>query len=489
MASVSYELYYLVDKMSRTEKAYFKKFGFKYQKAENKSEFILFDLINLDLKNKSVDLMFEKTIERKFSKKIKGKYFITVKNSLFQSIVKTLISYDTATDRSNQSLMQCMEAKALLKRNLIKPALKIINKSKEVIQEQEDYILQLLLSEVELKLGIISNDKNIIEKAQLNERKNIDLIQANHDIKILYEKIYDIHRTHGVDIDGSLAVLLKPYIAQYIKLYTKGSTSLRFQYNYYSIGKLIGYILIDKDEIIKNLLGISQLIETRAYFFKGKNSFVLATYADLICHGLELGEVKYYNDYLQKFQNVAADTLQLESYKRSLNFKINLNYALLKKIYPIFIDLENEFLEVKEDLSFNNLMAIYEDFIFAFFQLKQYKKAIHFIYAQIDLCNKKQERFDFRLSSELLLLVINYELGDFDVIQNLVRSFENRMSNTTGFGKNEKNIFLFFKALKTKNFGDRKKIALNTFNELQANNYQSLALRFNFANWFLQISK
>ena len=45
MASISNELYYLVERMSRTEKAYFKKFGFKYQKEANKSEFVLFDLI------------------------------------------------------------------------------------------------------------------------------------------------------------------------------------------------------------------------------------------------------------------------------------------------------------------------------------------------------------------------------------------------------------------------------------------------------------
>lgn len=489
MASISNDLYYLIERMSRTEKAYFKKFGFKYQKEENKSEFILFDVINTYLKKEAVDDAFEKLIVNRFSKKVKGKHFISLKNSLFQSIVKTLISYDTATDIPNQTLMQCMEAKSLLKRNMTKSALKIINKGREVNRKQENHNIQLLLSEVEMNIGIVSNDKEIIKTAQEHEHENLELIQANYEIRILYEEIYNIHRTHGVDEDGSLRTILEPFVEQYKTIFSKGSPSLKFQFNYYSTGKLIGYILMDKNEIIKNLLGIVRLIETEGAFFKGKNNFILATYSDLICHGLEMGETRYYEEYLQNFLDLEVNSVQLEGYKKSLHFKIKSTYALLNEDYAAFVKLESEFEIVKEDLSFNNLMAVYEDFIFAFFMSKKYKKAIQFIYAQLDICKKKQERLDFMLSSELMLLAINYELGDFDVIQSLVRSFNNRMVKSEGFGENEKTILGFFKNIQKNNFGDRKELALSTRNSLMANNYKSSDLRFNFVNWFLEVSK
>lgn len=193
MSKKNTELYYFVNTLNKTEKAYFKKFGYKYDKEDN-AEMGLFNLINTEIKKTEDYDDLEKLLKIKFEKKYPSKKFITVKNNLFYRLIETLSEYDKTEDFQFQLLQNIQTAKVLIKRNQPKVALRILLKAVDVVEKEEEYSLGLVFTNLIYRCALMLGDKKNI-KLSLDKNTNyLNYIKQQNDLKLLYEEVFDLHR-------------------------------------------------------------------------------------------------------------------------------------------------------------------------------------------------------------------------------------------------------------------------------------------------------
>lgn len=95
MAIISLDIYHLINRMSRTEKAYFKKFGYKYDKGDDKLESQLFDLIEKELKKiEEIDATIEHNVSTAAQKQLGIDKISKYKTNLFHDLLATLREYE-----------------------------------------------------------------------------------------------------------------------------------------------------------------------------------------------------------------------------------------------------------------------------------------------------------------------------------------------------------------------------------------------------------
>ena len=481
MYNKNLELYHLLKSMSSTEKAYFKKFGFKYIK-EIKPEIELFNIINKQLNKQVIDADINASIKEQFENIYPNLNYVKLKNNLFKRLLESLSEYDKKEDNRAKILQQYNETNVLLKRNLPKAALRIINKTKENILQNEDSILGILFDELEFICAVMLGDKDKIKDTYISSYKYFNELESQLKLNGIYEQVYHLHRIQGVDREGKIKDELSKITPEIESLQLEGK-SYKFKFNYYSLLKVIAYLKNDNESVITALEKMVTIVDDAPHIFKQKDKIVIGTYADLINHEIEKSNNNYYfNKYYDIIKNWETSQSDIASYAKTQAIRSKIASLTLEQNYLDVSLLEDEYLKHKNDFSKLLQLAVNDCFILSFYCINNYKKVIQYANYQFE---NKDLRMDIQLSTEFIILVIYFEEQQFDILQNSIKSIENRMKNKPdSILKNEKIILNFFK----NNISPKKKPAIDLaqkcLEELKENKYKALSNSFDFIVWF-----
>lgn len=481
MAAISYGVYFLIRRLSKTEKAYFKKFASKYGKKED--ELLLFDLINNVLKNIEDPKEVAKRVESAYKRKRKKDNFALVKNKLLGDLTKALSEYDRSQKFESRLLHTHLEIKALIKRNILDHGLKMLKKALIEIEQREAFNLMILFAEQEAYIGVCKNNKEIISRAYV--RKSYALSQMNHlfDLQSLYEKVYDVHRTEGQNIDGNLSNRLQPLLQAFKEMdFAQNSNTVLF--NYHSLGKLIAFIASDMPKTVHHLSEMVSIIKQNPTLFEEKGHAALATYCDLITHSFDIEGLDYYEKYFEEFTKLPAANNQIEQYKKAMQLKIELLRMHQLKDFTKVEKLEKQFWEIKDTINPNTRNSMYGNLIAANYWAGNKENLISLIYAQLELNTKDTKRTDMLILDELVLLILHYEDCEYELLNNLIRSLNNRIKKSLTIGINEKAIIDFFKKAIGSAYGTETQLIKDTLQILEEHNYKVSLGNFDFIKWF-----
>ena len=142
------DLFQLIKNLSKGERAYFKKFGYKQNQSAGKDRFYLklFDYIDAQ------KAYCPEKIIRKFSKKPDGFHLPTSKKYLSNLLMKSLREYFALNDPQARLNNFLQDIRILVDKGLKKQARKLALKARKIAESNENYMALLQLQDLTDKL-------------------------------------------------------------------------------------------------------------------------------------------------------------------------------------------------------------------------------------------------------------------------------------------------------------------------------------------------
>ncbi|MCB0510773.1 MAG: hypothetical protein H6579_06510 [Chitinophagales bacterium] len=478
MANISLGVYHIIAQMNKHEKTYFKKF-FMLENKQSKMEFALFDLINMGINKALIDPSFEEKIKLVFERKFKGENLAKWKNSLQRKLLMCLSQFDGNEDVRQSLLQEAIYIQVLIKKGLFDEAKRLIKKSEKQCLQLKDYSLEIFFEELRFRVAYLSGSyeqlNQITEKRIALSSLYLDNLQLVHLHNQVFEalknkKAIDEEALHAIkDTASKLSAHTMP---------------ISFQFNYHSLWRNIYFL---EDKLTEALFHIEKMIaiyQANSELFEGQEKVILALYADIISYGFELEDDSYYHKYIEFIRNWDCSIKQNEDFRNMQLLRLNILQIFFTKKIEDVLNFQEEFFASIDLFSDHILMAVSDCFIYAYYLLGDYQKISLIMNEQFLL---KQKRIEIIGVSELLSLVLDYELGDFDIIEGKLKSIESRLSlNQDAYVPIV--LDFFRKIVKAKKFSDQQ-LAQESRDNLKSIGYKSLKYSFDFQLWLESLVK
>lgn len=169
------DLFVLIKSLSKTEKAYFKKYASIHSDGD-KVYLQLFDYIN------DLQIYDEDALKKKIKHAGLLKHFAVYKNYLYKILLRSLAQYvKTHTDNFGLEEM-LLEIEILLSKNLFPQCISLINKAKTIAKENENFPSLLKVIQLEIRYikqsPSVKNWMEVYEKAVQEEKDALEKLAA-----------------------------------------------------------------------------------------------------------------------------------------------------------------------------------------------------------------------------------------------------------------------------------------------------------------------
>jgi len=429
------DLFQLIKSLDKNEKRYFKLAVSKYTSAEDSNYIKLFDAIDTQ----------EEYNEEKLKKKFKGKKieknFPTEKNYLYRLILKSLRGYSQEQTSDHKIKDMIREAEFLYKKALYDQSEKILSRAKELAITHEKLLLLLEIYEMEgQQLPLTENIEKTARYIEddlpnalgiLKKIENLAEFTKYHlQLYITYMKSGDEKRNTEI-LDEVESIISLP-------IYKDERSALTFLAKSYFYFMKRSYYRMQND--FENTMKYSrkevQLFESHPHILTEQ----ISLYANsLINYAINQFESKKFDDChatLKKLRNIQtrSEFVKLKILSRY--------YELTFSMYAVSGNFEKVTSEVNEAKTFiesnkGKLAGSLEHNIkynvaYCFFGTGNYKEAIRWINKTLNETADEKVFPEKHCYARILNLAIHYELGNYDLLDSLIRS--------TGRYLNKKNL-------------------------------------------------
>ncbi len=417
----SNDLFLLVKSLTKPEKRYFKRFCMLYSAGKKNNYLKLFEVID---KQKVYD---ERKIKEKFKKETFVKQLSVVKDYLQKTILKSLNSFTSTTDPYVITKDCITEAEILLHRKLYISSWKKIQRAKELSYKYGYYFVLIeAIGDEKLLFKLMNksaaekafNDLITEEEKVLNEIMRIrKYLQYN---QIVMNNIYlfgcpvrdivELEKLQKIINEMSLSDYDNAFAPQAISLYNHTIIFYNISACNYHLSKYYSFKFADylerNEVIIKN--------DPTNYFWclynlvfsliKNKNYKLSKKYLVILENFIHSG--KYYST------NRNQNEMKLHFYSLKIYFNNKLsksaeNLAEIEKIYKY--GLENIYETDETDKLIINIIVTY-------LSLSYWKDALKWL----NYILKNSKIIIYKDISNILNLIVHYELGNYDLLEKLL---------------------------------------------------------------------
>lgn len=441
------QLFQLIKSLSRTEKAYFKKFNRKHSKPSNQLYDKLFDLI---AKQENFD-------EDKILKKIKSikshRQLSTSKIYLYNNILDCLCDYSFQKNIDAQLYKHLDKIQILNDKGLYHQALKIVYKTQKQAEKYERFLILLKLQEWESQLlhfsGQFDQLQEFLEKGFELDKKWIQEWEAYRKIQQKVVQLFVQSRQYALVREEKDLKLLEHTIQELLEI--EKSTKLNVRSAFLLYFGLFHYYYFSKREISKadDYSGKRvALFENHPQFMEtSRYSYIHALNISLITK-CELKEDQAFHEYLNKLSQLKAESIEeevgiFEVYAQNyINF-LNKRKKSSDNITQLESDLQRFSSKLKEDFS----ISIHYLFGLYYFQHAVWDKALDY-FNQLENIGDPKNHLDFRTAGRLLLLVVHYELENFEFLDAIINSTQYFLRSRSKMYETEKQFLRLFKQVR-----------------------------------------
>lgn len=441
-------LFQLIKSLEKSEKRNFKLYAKRNSSSEDLKIIHLFDAMD------KMDEYDEETLLKK-NKSLRKQQLSNMKAHLYRQILASLRLINDENNIDIQLHEQMGHARILYNKGLYHQSLRMLDKMKELARahNQVTYLQQVLFFEKKIEALYITRsmqdraDQLVHEAQEVNER--LTLVSRLSNLAL---QLYSWYIRHGharsdqdtADIESFFQKNLPPSADQckgfYEKLYLYQAycwyAFIRQDFlQYYRYTQKWVDLFIDQPLMIG--------IET-SHYIKGLHNLLNAHF-DLQNH-------KKFMDVLKQFEDFAASDIAEQSDNNRIQTFVYLNIARINrhfmegsfteglKLVPV---IEEKLREYDLYLDRHRVLVFYYKFASLYFGSGDYGTAVDYLNKIINW--KVDLRTDLQCYARLLHLIAHYELGNYELMEYLIKSVYRFMARMENLGMVEEEVFKFLR--------------------------------------------
>lgn len=415
------ELHQLIQSMSRTEKRYFKVQAKK--SGDEKSNYVrLFDAINTQ------DTYNEELIKKKFKKEKLSQNLNKEKLYLHKKVLQSLRAYRTEKSADAQIKDMLIDISYLIERSLYKQAETIVKRAKKMGYEYQKYIALLEILDAERNVMNKLQTKKVNELTLKNHQARnevIHIIVQENEYQQLESELFSLSLTKFSLRTEEEHKKLDKYRNHPFFLDEGLPQSFHAKYNLYK-AKALFHKLCNKPQQIhesyqKALLLFDtnpRQIEERPYEYR-----VLLSNSLYGCFATQQWD--NFLPILKKINQIPAknkDDEAMQFYQTHYNELLYyMNIVDFDKAMLLIKPIEEGLKKYNSSIKASTRIGFYSNIGILFFVKQDWKEAQRWFYKIIKF-PKSETRMDIQSQARLYNLIIEYELGNDDILDDLHRS-------------------------------------------------------------------
>ena len=441
-------LFQLIKSLKKSEKRNFKLYAKRNSSVEELKTTQLFDALDgMDIYNEALLL--------KKNKKITKQQLSNIKAALYRQILSSLRLIRNDDNIDMQLHEQLDFARILYNRGLYLQSLKTLDRIKELAKEnnQMTFLLQVLFFEKKIEALHITRsiqdraDKLAIEVEQTNDKLHSIGVLSNLSLQL-----YGWYIKHGHARNKNEEEALKSFFEKHLP--TDIETCSGFYEKLYLYQSYCWYAFIRQDFLLyyryaqkwvdlfekeKNMISI----ET-AHYIKGMHN-LLGAHFDLQNH-------KKFIEALKQFELFSETPIVLQNDNNLIQAFIYLNISRINKHFiegtfteglELVPGIMEKLGEYQLYIDRHRVLVFYYKIASLYFGSGDYDLAIDYLNKIINW--KVDLRTDLQCYSRLLHLIAHYELGNYQLLEYLIKSVYRFMSKMENLGVVEEEIFMFLR--------------------------------------------
>lgn len=443
--STSSELYELIRSLNKGEKTFFRNLSTKGKGQEP----VYLQLFNELDRQEAYD---EKAAVAKLG--ISPSRISDIKNYLYQLVLGSLEQQYRDRMASSEIRTLLSQAEILLGKNLYRQCLKVLGKAKKIALENENFpvLIEISMQENHVYSSRLYDLRWLEEEwpaHQEAENRYIEQLQNLQQFRNIVDQHVIFNQRHGsarnkAQMDELMKLLDNPYIKD------EGTAlSQRALLYHYILNGSLYYKLNDAERSLGFLFEVKKLIDSvpggKVKYFNG----YVQNLNNLLVVGLELLSFETLGGLLQDMKKLqpqlthSTTDILMRYYFNALQVHIHharFDEAAGKLVPEITAWLRKEGGEAQKE----DLVMVYNFCAILFFCMGRYKESLQWL-NKIVLDRDDSIRQNIHTDARLLALVVHYELGNSDLLANMLRSAERYISAKGHLGEFEKAFLRFLK--------------------------------------------
>ena len=423
------DLFRLIKSLEQAEKRYFKVFTTMHIKGGDANNYSrLFDAIDSQ----------ETYDEEKIRKQFEGEKFLNqlhvAKNYLYNNILKSLRIYHSEKSKLNELMDLLRDVQILYDKSLYKQCRKLLDKAKKIAVKYEKPAQILAILDWEKTLARTNAYAEIGEMELLNYyndyKRTIEEINNINEYWKLATELFLLRKKKGEirnkeDLKKFNQIIKNPLL----KDESKAITFLSKTFYYNTLGL---YYLTNKDyhNLNKYCLKLVSHLESNPDLFKEDN-YVSALY-NLLLVQIELKNFEGALGTISKLRSINSEsvTMQARIFVTSYDTELNLYLRTgeFEKGLALVTTIEEGLEKYKGKINSESELLFQYNIAYLFFGLGKLDDSLKWVNLIIN--NKDLTiRDDIQCFARILNIIVHFELGNYDLIEYIVKSTRRYLSS------------------------------------------------------------
>lgn len=435
----STELHDLIKSLSKSEKRYFKLIS--SLQSGDKNYIRLFDYLEQQ------EVYDEEAVKNEFKKEIFIRHLPSEKNHLYSLILKSLRNFHADKSAASQLQEQLRNIELLYNKALYKECNKIIRKAKKLAYDYEKfyYLLDIInwekmLVEEEYQHGVFEKDM-----IKLVEEESVCLEKLRNlaEYQILYSKINYAFRKGGFARNKEEQKMVDEIANHYLIKGKNTAQSKKAATACYFIKGLCALTERNFSECEIHFKKVISILETNPPIMEELPKRYLRALSNLLTVYLNTGKYEKYIETLNVIKSLKEHAMFSST---DVQVKLTTSACIAELVlYQTISDMEkgqrvvDEIIKnidsFKDKINKEEEVTFYYQIAQFYFMCADYKKALFWINKILN-DNEGDLRQDIFIFSRLFNLIIHYELGNYDLLDYIIKS-------TSRFVKKKQKFYKF----------------------------------------------
>ena len=418
----SSKLFNLVKSLSGSEKRYFKIFVNSQGSRDNKY-LQLFDAI--DGQEEFDDEVLKEVVYGE--EPIQSRKYSELKAYLYELILKSLQSYDEKSSVGHRLKNMMQGVRALFRRSLFDDCKDHLVKARKLAYRYEQFNTVLEALDWEKKIAYAETDIDFLDKElariAAEENKVLNQLRMISEYRNIFFSLLVSLRKHTVVKRDEQKQMLQEIIESPLIQEYERANSHTARVIYHRIYSIYHFAASDQQGFYQKNQELIALMESEPHILQEDVSEYISALSNLIRSCGEMGHLEEMEEKLEKLYSVTPKSLDDELKIHRQYYQAKLSLCMLKGAFDEGIRVLNRHL--KERKRFEEGLFESHTFYYIYFYITfgagEYSRALDFLNQWLNLPSTV-ERQDLQSMSRMLNLMVHYELGNFELLESLIRS-------------------------------------------------------------------
>jgi len=443
-------LFQLIKTLSKGEKRNFKLYVSRNSGSENLKIVQLFDA--LDKMNE-----YDEHILLAKNKELKKQQLSNSKAYLYRQILVSLRLLQNSNAANIDLILheQLDFSKILYHKGLYIQSLKLLDKVKESARNQHQLIFQLKANYVEKQIESLHITRSLANRAEELSKESNSISQHLYlvgKLSNLALELYSWYIKHGHAKDDNEAHALRLFFETNLPEYNMDDLVFYEKLYLYQSYCWYGFILQDLLSYYRYTQKWVMLFEDNPSMKMVETSQYIRGMHNLLSANFNLNNYSTFSEYLTIFEDFAhSETGNLNNNAQIQTFI----YLYIAKINKHFLEgsfdegiklvpyIEEKLADYALQLDRHRVLVFYYKIACLYFGSGDYGTSIQYLHRIINL--KADLRADLQCYARLLHLIAHFELGNYDILEHLIKSVYRFMANMKNLTTVEEEIFRFIR--------------------------------------------